>query len=241
MHHVYTRRIVIALVGFFAVLALLFGPLVTRLRTAPETTAGTASSANVAGDSAPAEGSEGAGMAITLPNGQAAFDNLCGSCHKAEKFADKVRKSLDPDAASQAQLEKLVGPPAHGGASPAEALAIVIQVRTLAGLPSTFPPGMATPPAAATAAAALPTPTPIPPENLLTDYQGVWAQQCATCHRADKFAAGLKAEADPDLRTWQAVEYLSGPPAHYNRPVVTFLPAMNYVRELAGLEPLTKE
>lgn len=236
MHHVYTRRIVIALVGFFAVLALLFGPLVARLRTAPETTAGTAP---ITGD--PALAGEGAGTGVTLPNGQAAFDNLCGSCHKAEKFADKVRKSLDPDAASLAQLEKLVGPPAHGGASPAEALAIVIQVRTLAGLPSSYPPGVATPPASATAAAALPTPTPIPPENLLTDYQGVWAQQCATCHRADKFAAGLKAEADPDLRTWQAVEYLSGPPAHYNRPVVTFLPAMNYVRELADLEPLIKE
>lgn len=128
MHHVYTRRIVIALVGFFAVLALLFGPLVTRLRTTPETTAGTAS---VAGD--PALAGAGGGTGVMLPNGQATFDNLCASCHKAEKFAEKVRKSLDSDAASLAQLEKLVGPPAHGGASPAEALAIVIQVRTLAG------------------------------------------------------------------------------------------------------------
>ncbi len=236
MHHVYTRRIVIALVGFFAVLALLFGPLVARLRTAPNATTGMASDA-----ADPALAGNGESTGVMLPNGQVAFDNLCASCHKAEKFADKVRKSLDPDAASLAQLEKLVGPPAHGGASPAEALAIVIQVRTLAGLPSSYPPGVATPPAAATAAAVLPTPTPIPPENLLTDYQGVWAQQCATCHQADKFATGLMAEADPDLRTWQAVEYLSGPPAHYNRPVVTFLPAMNHVRELAGLEPLIKE
>jgi mono/diheme cytochrome c family protein len=244
MHHVYTRRIVIALVGFFAVLALLFGPLVTALRTAPEATAATAatsSGATAADGLAPTGDGEGGGTGITLPNGQAAFDNLCASCHKAEKFADKLRNSLDPDAASLAQLEKLVAPPAHGGASPAEALAIVIKVRSLAGLSSTYPPGVATPAAAATAAAALPTPTAIPPENLLTDYQGVWEQQCATCHRADKFAAGLKAEADPDLRTWQAVEYLSGPPAHYNRPVVTFLPAMNYVRELSGLVPLAKE
>lgn len=230
MHHVYTRRIVVGLVLFFTLAGLIFGPLVNALRSpagvATTTTTGSSETGNTA---------------ISLPDGQAAFDNLCASCHKAERFADNVRRSLDPEATSLAHLEKLIGPPSHGGASPAEALAIVIQVRSLAGLLSTYPPGVATPPADATAAAVLPTPTAIPPENLLTDYQGVWAQQCATCHRADKFAAGLAAETDPDLRTWQAVEYLSGPPAHYNRPVVTFLPAMNYVRELAGLEPLIKE
>jgi mono/diheme cytochrome c family protein len=232
MHHVYTRRIVISLVLFFTLAAILFGPLVAALRTPAEPV-------SVGSALGPTSGQGEAGVSsVSLPDGQAAFDNLCGSCHKADKFADKVRKSLDPDAASLAQLEKLIGPPAHGGASPAESLAIVIRIRSLAGLPSTYPPGVATPQAAATAFAARPTPTAIPTAVILTDYHGVWAQQCATCHQANLFVQGLKAEADPDLRTMQAVEYLSGPPLHYNRPVVTFLPAMNYVRELAGLEPL---
>jgi mono/diheme cytochrome c family protein len=175
-----------------------------------------------------------------LPDGQVAFDNLCASCHKTQDFSNKVANSLDPDAASLAQLEKLVGPPAHGGASPAEALAIVIQIRSLAGLPSEYPAGVPTPPAAATAAAIEPTATPLPAGAILTtdDYEGMWVQICADCHRAERFIEGLKAEEDPDLRTWQAIEYLSGPPPHYNRPVTAFLPAMNYIREQAGLEPL---
>lgn len=231
MHHVYTRRIVVALVLFFALAALLFGPLVNALRTAPEAAVTSPAGGIVTVNEATGETS------VTLPDGYVAFERLCASCHNAEKFADKVRTSLDPDAASLAQLEKLIGPPAHGGASPAEALSMVILIRTLAGLPSTYPPGIATPPAEATAPAR-PTATLVPTPLPLTDYRGVWSQQCATCHRAELFASRLAEQDDPDLRTRQAVEFLAGPPLHYNRPVITYLPAMNHVRELAGLEPL---
>lgn len=248
MHHVYARRIVISLVTFFLISGVLFGPVVTAIRSGPEASntaapAGNPSAATV--DSA-AEGPQDGGTAvttagaITLPDGQAAFDNLCSSCHRTQEFSNKVANSLEPDATSQGQLEKLIGPPAHGGASPAEALAIVIQIRSLAGLPSEYPAGVPTPPAAATAAAIEPTATPLPAGAVLTtdDYEGMWEQICADCHRAERFVEGLKAEEDPDLRTWQAIEYLSGPPTHYNRPITAFLPAMNHIREQAGLEPL---
>jgi mono/diheme cytochrome c family protein len=243
MHHVYARRIVISLVSFFLISGLLFGPVVRAIRSGPEASNTTsAAGATSAEGESQEDGSatESTAGAITLPNGQAAFDNLCASCHKMQEFSNKVANSLDPDAASLAQLEKLVGPPPHGGASPAEALAIVIQIRSVAGLPSDYPAGVPTPPAAATAAASEPTATPLPAGAILIteDYEGIWVQICADCHRAERFVEGLQAETDPDLRTWQAIEYLSGPPTHYNRPLESFLPAMNYIREQAGLEPL---
>jgi mono/diheme cytochrome c family protein len=229
MHHYYTRRIVIALVLFFATLAILFGPLVTALRSDRDPATG-----------AGAESGEGTGSAATvLPDGSLVFNDYCASCHQADKFATRVADSLEPDSTSQGQLEKLIGPPAHGGVSPTEAIAVVLYIRDLAGLPPAFPAGVATPPAAATAAAVAPTPTPVVLETgAPVDRRGAWEQHCATCHRADKFAEGLAAVDDPDLRTRQAITYLAGPPAHRNRPVAAFGPAMNYIREVAGLPPL---
>jgi mono/diheme cytochrome c family protein len=228
MHHVYARRIVIGLVLFFGVLALLFGPLVVSLRSQ-------ITPVESACDCAEQEGA----AAITLPDGEVAFSNYCASCHQAQTFADKLSESLDSDAASRAQLEKLIGPPAHGGASPAEALAIVISLRSMAGLPSTYPEGVPTPAAAATAAASAPTPTQIPWANLSPgDYEGVFMQYCSACHIAETFAEGLKSVPDPNTRSRQAVDYLSGPPSHQNLPTEAMKPAINYVRRLAGLDPI---
>jgi len=230
MHHVYTRRLVILLVSFFAMLAILFGPLVVALRSQGPVASGSSIESEAA-----ANNSDRA----TLPDGATAFDNLCASCHQPQKMADKVKGSLDPDATSRAQLEKLIGPPAHGGASPAEALAIVIQLRTLAGLPSTYQPGVPTPAAAATAEAAQPTPTPVPLAEVKPDAsEAVFKQYCAKCHQAQKFADGLKAAADPDEASRQAIQYLSGPPPHRNVPAESIAPAIDYVRQLAGLPPL---
>jgi mono/diheme cytochrome c family protein len=228
MHHVYARRIVIALVGFFALLALLFGPLVVSLRTQ-------ITPAESACDCGGGESTS----AFTLPDGETTFNSYCSSCHQAQAFADELKESLDGDAASRAQLERLIGPPAHGGASPEGALSVVIYLRTLAGLTSTLPAGAPTPPAAATAAAAAPTPTQIPWANLsLGDYEGVFNQYCSACHQAEKFAEGLMTVPDPNMRSRQAVDYLSGPPSHQNLPTEAMKPAINYVRRLAGLAPL---
>lgn len=228
MHHIYARRIVVALVLFFAVLAILFGPLVVSLR-AQLTPAEAACDCEV----------QDSGAVFMLPDGETTFNNYCSSCHQAQAFADKLQGSLDVDAASKAQLEKLVGPPAHGGTSPQGALSVVIYLRTLAGLPSMLPAGAPTPPAAATAEAAAPTPTQIPWANLSPgDYEGVFNQYCSTCHQAEKFAQGLKNVPDANTRSWQAVEYLSGPPSHQNLPTEAMKPAINYVRRLAGLDPL---
>lgn len=228
MHHIYTRRIVIALVLFFAVLAVSFGPLVVQLR-AQLTPAEAACDCEV----------QDSGAVFTLPDGETTFNNYCASCHQAQAFADKLGESLDADASSRAQLEKLVGPPAHGGASPEEALSVVIFLRTLAGLPSTLPGGAPTPPAAATAVAATPAPTQIPWADLSPgNYEGIFSLYCSNCHQAEKFAEGLVKVPDPNARSWQAVEYLSGPPTHQNLPTEAIKPAINYVRRLAGLEPL---
>jgi mono/diheme cytochrome c family protein len=230
MHHIYTRRIVIALVLLFAVMAILFGPLVVSLRL-EQTPAGAACDC--------AEPEQGSSAAFTLPDGEATFNDYCTSCHQAQKFADKLKSSLDADAASRAQLEKLIGPPAHGGVSPAEALAVVISLRTMAGLPSTYPDGVPTPAAAATAAAAAPTPTQIPWANLSPgDYEGIFNQYCSACHQAETFAEGLKGVPDPNTRSRQAVDYLSGPPSHQNLPTKAMKPAINYIRRLAGLDPI---
>ncbi len=228
MHHIYTRRIVIALVLFFAVMAVLFGPLVVSLRAQ-------LTPAEAACDCAAPEGS----AASTLPDGEATFNNYCSTCHQAQAFADGLTESLDPDTTSKAQLEKLIGPPAHGGVSPAEALAVIIFMRTKAGLPSTYPAGEPTTAAAATAAAAEPTATPIPLAAVNPgDYEGVFTQYCSGCHQADTFAEGLKRVADPNSKSIQAVDYLTGPPTHQNIPAEAFKPAINYVRRLAGLVPL---
>jgi cytochrome c5 len=230
MHHVYTRRLVILLVSFFVLLAILFGPLVVALRSQ-----GPASSASAIGNEAASANPD----RVTLPDGATAFDNLCASCHQAQKMADKVKGSLDPDATSRAQLEKLVGPPAHGGASPAEALAIVIHLRTLAGLSAEYQPGVPTPAAAATAEAAQPTPTPVPLAEVKPDAsEAVFKQHCAKCHQAQKFAVGLRTTADPDAASRQAIQYLSGPPPHRNVPAESIAPAIDHVRQLAGLPPL---
>lgn len=226
MHYLYTRRIVIALVVFFSLSAVLFGPLVVSLRSALTPVAA----------AVPLDGSS---TAAVLPDGTATYENFCASCHPSGAMSGKLKVSLDPDAASRAWLEKLIGPPAHGGVSPAEALAVVIHLRMQAGLSSTYPESVATPAAAATAAAQLPTPTPVALVDIdEANYEGVYTQYCAACHKVETFSEALNKAADPNLRSRKAVEYLSGPPPHQNLPVEVMKPAINYIRRIAGLSPI---
>lgn len=228
MHHVYTRRIVIALVVFFAVLAVVFGNLVVSLRDQ-------FASAQSAGSEA-AQGAEGA---FVLPDGEATFNNYCSSCHQAQAFADKLAGSMDADAASRAHLEKLIGPPAHGGVSPAEALSVVIAFRTLAGLPSTYPESVPTPAAAATAAAAEPTPTQIPVAQISqAEAEAVFSQYCSICHNPQSFVTKLQSVPDPDVRSKIAIDFLGDSAEHSALPNEVFRPAINYIRILAGFAPL---
>lgn len=235
MHHIYTRRIVIALVAFFTLLGVIFGPLVVSLRSNPAAASlGMSESVSTSG-----EGSTVAG-AIALPDGATVFSDYCASCHKADRFTTRLTESLSPDSVSQGQLEFLVGPPPHGGVSPVEALAVVIHLRSSAGLESNFAQGLPTPAAAATAAAALPTPTRVPLDREVApaDYQAVWEQTCAGCHMAGRFAEGIAAAPNPKLAYDQALVYLQDPEPHKGLPIRAFRPAMSYVWGLTGLPAL---
>jgi hypothetical protein len=77
MHHIYTRRIVIALVLFFAVLAVSFGPLVVSLR-AQLTPAEAACDCEV----------QDSGEVGSLPVGEPTFTKDGSSCHHALAVAD---------------------------------------------------------------------------------------------------------------------------------------------------------
>jgi mono/diheme cytochrome c family protein len=225
MHHIYTRRLVVAMVSFFAVAILVFGLAVSDLR-ALLVAAFNAGGAQTTGP-------------VTLPDGEAAFANLCASCHQAQSLADDVATSLEPDATSLGQLEQLVGPPPHGGASPAEALAIVVYLRSLAGLGSEYEPGVPTPPAAATTAAALPTPTEVPLEDVApSEFEAVFEANCRSCHRPGAMSRGLSAVEDPDLASQQAIEFIAGSRKHRDVPPEAIVPAFNYIRQEAGLPPL---
>jgi mono/diheme cytochrome c family protein len=247
MHHLYTRRLVILMVSFFAVAAIVFGGAAAGLRDlyAPPAAENTAEAG-----------------AVVLPSGETTFNNLCSSCHQADELAGMVSESLDPDATSLGQLEFLIGPPAHGGASPAEALAVVVYFRTLAGLPSTYEPGVPTPPAVATEVAARPTLTQaatvapaveagatetteateaVEPLEAVSDFEAAFEEACSQCHRPRSMIRGLGEVEDPETASLQAIEFIATSRKHRNVDPVFIVPAFNYIRQEAGFDPLGPE